>query len=66
MVLFSVMIGRGLHNSGSIGHWGSVFWEMGLIATAVALVLVVVYRPRAGCAICPVETLQGALGGQRY
>ena len=66
IVLFSVMIGRGLQNSGSIGHWGSVFWQMCLITTAVALVLMVVYRPRAWCAICPVATLQGTLGGQRY
>jgi len=59
------MIGRGLQNPGSIGHWGSVFWLMCLVTTAIALVLAVIYRPRAWCAICPVGTLQGILGGRR-
>ncbi len=65
VILFSVMIGRGLQNPGSIGHWGSVFWLMCLVTTAIALVLAVIYRPRAWCAICPVGTLQGILGGRR-
>ncbi len=65
-VLFSVMIGRGLQDPASVEHWGSVFWQMCLVTTAIALVLAVVYRPRAWCAICPVGTLQGTLGGQRY
>lgn len=66
VLLFSAMIGRGLQDPASFEHWGSVFWQMCLATTAIALVLVVVYRPRAWCAFCPVGTLQGTLGGQRY
>ncbi len=66
VVLFSVMIGRGLQDPASMEHWGSVFWQMCLVTTAIALVLAVVYRSRAWCAICPVGTLQGVLGGQCY
>mgnify|MGYP000194577916 CR=1 FL=1 len=65
VVLFSVMIGRGLQNPGSILHWGMVFWQMCLATTAVALLLAVIYRPRAWCAMCPVGTVQRALGRGR-
>ncbi len=65
VVLFSVMIGRGLQDPGSVAHWGLVFWQMCLVTTAVALILAMIYRPRAWCAVCPVGTLQRTLGGGR-
>lgn len=65
VVLFSVMIGRGLQNAGSIEHWGAVFWLLCLVTTAIVLVLAVIYRTRAWCAICPVGSVQWTLGGRR-
>lgn len=66
VVLFSLMIGRGLQHPASLAHWGTLFWQMCLVTTIAALLLAVFYRPRAWCAVCPVGTLQEALGGHRY
>lgn len=65
VLLFSVMIGRGLQDPGLAAHWGLVFWQMCLVTTAIALILALTYRPRAWCAMCPVGTLQRALGRGR-
>jgi len=42
-----------------------VFWEMCLITTLIGLPLALLFRPRAWCALCPIGTLQMALGGGR-
>ncbi len=63
--LMGFMVFRLAQNPGSLDHWGLVFWQMCLITTAVALVLGVLFRPRAWCAICPVGTVGHAGGGAK-
>jgi polyferredoxin len=46
-------------------HWGHVFWEMCLLTTLIGVPLALVFRPRAWCAMCPIGTLQMAVGGHR-
>lgn len=50
---------------GSWMHWGHVFWEMCLLTTLIGVPLGLIFRPRAWCAMCPVGTLQMAVGGHR-
>lgn len=53
-------------NLSSLEHWGTVFWQVCLITTAVAMVLGTIYRPRTWCAICPVGTIGNVAGGGKY
>ena len=46
-------------------HWGRVFWQMCVLTTVVGVPLGLYFRPRAWCAMCPMGTMQMALGGQR-
>lgn len=50
---------------GSWRHWGFVFWLMCTATTAAGVVLIIFLPPRAWCAVCPVGTLQGAIGGDK-
>lgn len=47
-------------------HWGTVFWSMCLITTAVGIPLGMYYRARSWCSFCPVGTTAAAVGGHRY
>ncbi len=66
VVLFSFMIFQLSGDIGSAEHWGTVFWRVCLITTLIALVVGVLYRPRAWCSICPMGTIQGAIGGGKH
>ncbi len=63
--LMAFMIFRISRNAGSWEHWGRVFWLMCAVTTAAGIVLAVLVHPRAWCSVCPMGTLQSALGGHR-
>jgi polyferredoxin len=65
-VLMSFMVWRIAQNPGDWQHWGSVFWSMCLITTAVGLPLGMIYRSRSWCSFCPVGTVASAVGGHTY
>lgn len=50
---------------GSLDHWADVFWQMCLITSLVGFVLALLYFPRAWCNICPMGTMQRAVGGKK-
>lgn len=53
-------------NPGEWRHWGTVFWSMCLITTAVGIPLGIAYRSRSWCSFCPVGTTAAAIGGDKY
>lgn len=65
-VLMSFMVWRIAQNPGDWRHWGTVFWSMCLITTAVGIPLGMVYRSRSWCSFCPVGTVAAAAGGDKY
>ena len=68
--LFALMMGfmavRAAKNPGDIYHWGRVFWMMCVITTAIGVVGGILVHPRLWCAICPMGTMQNAVGGGKY
>lgn len=66
LALFGFMAVRVSQAPGDWQHWGRVFWEMCMITTIIGVVLGLICRPRAWCALCPVGTLQQLIGGNRY
>jgi polyferredoxin len=65
-VLMAFMFFNVSRDPGNWRHWGHVFWLMCTVTTALGLLLVVFVHPRGWCSICPMGTLQNALGGWRY
>ncbi|HUX38409.1 MAG TPA: 4Fe-4S binding protein [Rectinemataceae bacterium] len=46
----------------SVAEWaGMVFWTLCLVTLSLGLILGIVFRPRAWCAICPLGTLQDTI-----
>ncbi|HEY3396061.1 MAG TPA: 4Fe-4S dicluster domain-containing protein [Armatimonadota bacterium] len=64
--LMSFMVYRISLQPDSAAHWGAVFVSMCAITTGIGLLLGVLYQPRAWCAICPVGTFAGAVGGHKH
>jgi polyferredoxin len=65
VLLMGLMIFRIARNPGDPLHWGRVFWMMCVVTTAIGLVLAVVVHPRSWCSICPMGTMQNAIGGDK-
>jgi polyferredoxin len=67
-VLFSFLILQLTTDVGSAAHWGTVFWRVCLVTSAIALIVGVLFRPRAWCSFCPMATIQGAISetGNRH
>jgi len=65
-VLMSFMAWRLSLQIDSLVHWGTVFWQMCLITTVVAITLGGVYRERAWCSICPMGSIQAAEGRGKH
>lgn len=65
-VLMGFMVWRLSQNPGDWRHWGTVFWSMCLITTAIGIPLGLLYRSRSWCTFCPVGTTAAAVGGGRY
>ncbi|MEN8728397.1 MAG: 4Fe-4S binding protein [Desulfuromonadales bacterium] len=68
--LLSALIGfmtvRIAQNPTDFDHWGIVFWQMCTITTIAAVGLGIRYSARSWCAICPVGTMAGTAGKNRY
>lgn len=65
-VLMTFMTWRLAQNPGDWRHWGTVFWSMCVITTAVGVPLGMIYRARTWCSFCPVGTFASAVGGSKY
>jgi len=65
-MLMGFMAWRLAQNPGDWHHWGTVFWSMCLITTAVGIPLGMIYRSRSWCSFCPVGTVAAAIGGGKY
>jgi ferredoxin-type protein NapH len=63
--LMGLMVGLIALHPGSAAWWGWVFVLMCTVTTGIAVVLAVVYEPRAWCGMCPVGTFAGRVGGQK-
>lgn len=63
--LMGFMVWRITRDPGNVYHWGSVFWLMCTITTAAGVLLALFIHPRTWCTICPVGTVQNALGGHK-
>lgn len=64
MMIF--MVWRISQNPGDWRHWGKVFWMMCVITTAIGVVLGILLHPRMWCALCPMGTMQNAIGGHKH
>lgn len=64
-VLMSFMAYQIAQDPGDPMHWGSVFWQVCVLTTAVGVVLGRIYRARTWCAFCPVGTMANAIGGEK-
>ena len=64
-LMMGLMVLRIMAKPGDWMHWGRVFWLMCVITTGLALVLAVIFHPRAWCSFCPMGTMQGAIGGHK-
>ena len=46
----------------SVAHWaGMVFWTLCLVTLSLGIILGILFRPRAWCALCPLGTLQDTI-----
>jgi len=63
--LMGFMAWRLAQDPGNLEHWGSVFWSMCALTTALGVLLGLAYRPRTWCSFCPVGTLQNVSGGHK-
>ncbi len=63
--LMGLMVVRAMANPADLRHWGSVFWLMCTVTTTLGIVGGLAIHPRAWCALCPIGTMQGAIGGGR-
>ncbi len=66
ILLMSFMTWRISQNPSDWRHWGTVFWSMCAITTAVGVPLGMIYSARSWCSFCPVGTISAAIGGQIY
>ena len=64
-LLMGFMTWRLAQNPGDWRHWGTVFWSMCLITTAVGIPLGMIYRARSWCSFCPVGTFASTVGGDK-
>ena len=65
-LMMGLMVLRIMADPGNWMHWGRVFWLMCVITTGLALVLAVIFHPRAWCSFCPMGTMQNAIGGGKH
>jgi len=60
-LFISFLTYRIAHSGGTLVAIGSVFVGMCILTTVIAMILAVILRHRAWCAICPMGTLQEAI-----
>ena len=64
--LICFMVIRIAQNPSDSDHWGVVFWQMCTITTIIAVGLAILFSARSWCAICPVGTMAGTAGKDKY
>jgi ferredoxin-type protein NapH len=65
VVMMAFMIVRILQNPLDLMHWGRVFWVMCVVTTIIGIPLALLIHPRTWCSLCPIGTVQSAIGGQK-
>jgi len=63
--LMGFMLFQIMQDPGNLYHWGTVFWRICLITTALGVALAVTVHPRSWCSFCPMGTMQEAVGGRK-
>lgn len=66
ILLMGFMIFRLIQTEGILQKIGLVFVAMCLITSVIAIPLGIIFRPRTWCAFCPMGTLQGLIGKNKY
>ncbi|MDH7601446.1 MAG: 4Fe-4S binding protein [Armatimonadota bacterium] len=64
VLLMGFMTYQIAQNPGDVYHWGRVFWLMCVITTGAGVLLAVINQ-RTWCALCPIGTIQAAIGGSK-
>lgn len=59
------VVGNVARLAGSADALGRFFWGLCVISLAAGVVVGLLYRPRAWCAVCPMGTLQDTIGQAR-
>jgi len=65
-LLIGFMIFRLSQDPNNLEHWGSVFWLMCTITTAIGIVLAFIFTPRSWCMICPIGTAGAHISGKKF
>lgn len=69
-LVFILMMGffstRLIKTGGDLKQIGSVLSRMWIIATSLAIIIGLIFKPRSWCRICPMGTLQGITGKKSY
>jgi polyferredoxin len=55
------VIGSLVRAGGDLGRMGAVFWTLCVVSLSGGLLLGIVFKPRAWCAICPMGTMQDTI-----
>lgn len=63
VMLMGFMIYQIAREPGNIYHWGHVFWIMCTFTTAIGVVMALLIHQRSWCMVCPIGTMQNAIGG---
>jgi len=61
-LMMLIMAYRMFTSGGTLMAIGAIFVSICIITTAMAIILALIYRHRAWCAICPMGTLQEQIG----
>ena len=64
--MIAFMLHRLIQTDGDLDKIGFVFVMMCIITSVISIILGIVYNPRIWCAFCPMGTLQGLLGREKY
>jgi polyferredoxin len=64
--MIAFMLYRLIQTNGELDKIGFVFVIMCIATSIIAIILGIVYNPRIWCAFCPMGTLQGLLGREKY
>ncbi len=64
--MIAFMLHRLIQTNGDLDKIGFVFVIMCIATSIIAIILGIIYNPRIWCAFCPMGTLQGLLGREKY
>jgi polyferredoxin len=64
--MIAFMLHRLIQTNGELDKIGFVFVIMCIATSIISIILGIIYNPRIWCAFCPMGTLQGLLGREKY